>query len=250
MGAYYEATLTANEGHTEVYGSKVTEGTPFRVSTYSFDNGAKLMEHSYIENSYVDGILGLIEDNPTNVIWLCDYTENEEGKNPYTWDTVNEVETTEKVAKQLQTKNHRSNGFIINHTTNEYISLKSYKKEFAKHSNEWATNPLPFLTNSETECMGGGDLRTEEPIRGLWKNHLISYTKSLGEFKGFKNVTKDVIVWEKKVEFVNADKEIIQTAKALVEDIKETKNVDLWGKEDITLTSQEFRALLQTINQL
>jgi len=243
--------MLANKKHTEVYGDKITLGEPFRVNTHDVDsNGLKLLEHSYIANSYISHILGLIEDNPTNVIWLCDYSESEDGKNPYTWDTVQEVETNEMEVKRLASRNHRENGFIINHTTNEYISLKTYKRLFAEHSNEWATSPLPFLTNSEEGNMGGGDLRTDEPLRGLWKNHLISYTKTLGEFKSFKNVTKDVIVWENKVEFVKADKALVETAKTLITNIKENKNVDLWGGGDVTLTSQEFRELLQTLNAL
>jgi len=247
MGAYYEAVVTANKRHLEDYVGKLTLGEPFRVNTHDVDsNGLKLMEHSYIGNSYVSHILGLIEDNPSNVIWLCDYSEDE----VYNWETVSEVDTNEMEVKRLASRNQRENGFIINHTTNEYISLKTYKRLFAEHSNEWATSPLPFLTNSEEGAMGGGDLRTDEPTRGLWKNHLISYTKSLGEFKGFKNVTKDVIVWENKIDFVKADGAMIETAKTLITNIKETKNVNVWGGEDVTLTSQEFRELLQTINGL
>jgi hypothetical protein len=247
MGAYYEAALTANKKHTEIYGDKISLGKPFRVNTHDVDsNGLKLMEHSYISNSYVSHILGLIEDNPTNVIWLCDYSENTK----YNWETVAEVETTDDEVKSIASRNHRGNGFILNHTTNEYISLKSYKRLFAEHSTDWAINPLPILTNSETSSMGGGDYGTEDSLRGAWKNHLISYTKKLGKFSHFKNVTKDVIFWEKKVEFVKADKELIQTAKTLIADIKENKNVDLWGGGDVTLTLNEFRALFQTINDL
>lgn len=195
MGAYYEGCLTANKKHTERYVGKLTIGEPFRVNTHDIKssdgmgNGLKLMEHSYIGNSYVAHILSLIEDNPTNVIWLCDYTEDA----TYNWDTVAEVETNEmEYSKRFRAES----GFIINHTTNEYISISAYKRYFAKQSDDWAISPLPILTNSEGGSMGGGDLHQEESLRGLWYNHLISYTRKLGDFKKFKNVTADVVVVE------------------------------------------------------
>jgi len=248
MGAYYEATLTANKKHTEDYVGKLTEGEPFRVNTHDVDsNGLKLMEHSYIGNSYVSHIMGLIEDNPTNVIWLCDYSEDE----TYTWDTVQEVETNEMEVKRLASRNHRENGFIINHTTNEYISLKTYKRLFAEHSNEWAINPLPILTNSEVGSMGGGDLHTEESLRGLWRNHLVSYSKSLGEFKSFKNVTKDVIIWEDKINFIKADEKVISELKEVVKTINETEKINMWDREgDITISKAYIIDLMRLANQL
>jgi hypothetical protein len=193
MGAYYETALQANKQHKEVYVGKLTEGEYFRVNTHEIDsNGLKLMEHSYIGNSYVSHIMGLIEDNPTNIIWLCDYSEDKD----FNWDTVEEVETNEMEVKKVATRTHRQSGFIINHTTQEYISLKTYKRLFAEHSNDWAISPLPILTNSEVGSSGGGDYHNENSLRGVWKNHLISYSKKLGNFKIFKNVTKDVIFLE------------------------------------------------------
>lgn len=221
------------------------------MNTHDVDStGLKILEHAFLGNSYVSHILGLIEDNPSNLIWLCDYTVLEDGKNAYTWKNVKEVDTNKMEVKALSSRNHRENGFIINHTTNEYISLKAYQTEFNKHSNDFAISPLPFLTNSENSSMGGGDLITNLPTRGLWKNHLISYSKNLGEFKDFKNVTKDVIVWDQKVDFVRADKEIIESTKTLITSLKESKNVDLWGSDDVTLSAGEFRKLLHSINSL
>ena len=245
MGAYYEASLEANKKHTEVYVGKLTEGEYFRVNTHDIDgNGLKLMEHSYIGNSYVAHILSLIEDNPTNVIWLCDYSEDE----TYNWETVNEVETNKM---EIKSRFRGESGFIINHTTNEYISLKAYQTEFRKHSKEWATSPLPFLTNSEEGAMGGGDLRTDEPTRGLWKNHLISYSKSLGEFKSFKNITKDVIVWEDKRTFVDADEQIVESLKATTKEILDITKLNVWDREgEITIDKAYLVSLIQGVNNL
>lgn len=191
MGAYYAPTLTANKKHQEMYNDKLTIGEPFRVSSYDIgSNGAKLMEHSYIGNLLVAHTLRLIEDNPSNLIWLCDYSENE----TFNWETVTAVETNEM---EYSTRFLGESGFIINHTTNEYISITAYKRHFAKQSNDWAISPLPILTNSEGGSSGGGDLHNDEqPLRGLWYNHLISYTRKLGDFKRFKNVTADVIIIE------------------------------------------------------
>ena len=153
--------------------------------------------------------------------------------------------------KNLASRNHRVNGFIINHTTNEYISLKTYARLFAEHSNEWAISPLPILTNSEVGAMGGGDLSTEESLRGLWKNHLISYTKTLGEFKSFKNVTKDVIVWEDKINFIKADEKVISALKATVKEINETEKISMWDRDgDITISKAYLISLMQGVNSL
>lgn len=59
--------------------------------SHDYDNGLKLMEHSYVRNSFVEtvGIL-LLKDYPwykTRIIWAGDYTEQEDFPMPEEYDS-------------------------------------------------------------------------------------------------------------------------------------------------------------------
>lgn len=244
MGSYYNAALQANKKHEEIYGDKVTEGEYFRLSTYDFDNGAKLMESSFIDNNYQNAVLRLIEDNPSYLCFTCDYTEN----SPYSWDEVQEISTDES---EQDNKFKGDRGFIINHTKKEYISIKTYVKLFAEHSTEWAVNPLPILANIEKQSMGGGDYRNDDDRRGTWANDLISYSTKLGEFKAFKNVTKDNIFWEEKQTLIKVDEDKLNATKELAETIIKDNGIDMWSRDgETTLSNEELIALLRAVRQI
>ena len=64
MGQYYTAILLDEQNQ------------PSTCSPYDFDNGSKLMEHSYIANNFVNAVLAEIQDAPHRVYWLGDYAED------------------------------------------------------------------------------------------------------------------------------------------------------------------------------
>ena len=61
MGQYYRTLLVFEDGLEEC------------VNANQYDNGVKLMEHSWVGNNFVNAVLGAIENNPARVAWIGDY---------------------------------------------------------------------------------------------------------------------------------------------------------------------------------
>ena len=150
----------------------------FRIDSWDFDDGLKLMEHSYLENTYVNFVVGLLENNPSNLIWLCDYANGH-----INWKNVDEVKTTE--FGKLKTF---TDGYLINHSKNEYVDLATYKLQM--DTGDWIVHPLPILTNSETDTQGGGDLHTIVKYRNRWSNNLIEYSSTVDE--SYTDITEEL----------------------------------------------------------
>jgi len=169
MGAYYEAAL------------RRPGGIFFRYSSWRTGSGAKLLEHSYLPNSYVNAIVKMIYFKPAYIVWLCDYYE-EEGFN---WEEVLEL----KMWKPKQ--NHPLYiCLIVNLDKKEYINIKklinliakdvskfnfiySYISEYNEEVYIDVYHPLPFLTNCSEHYMGGGDYPDDYEHRTRWKCDLI-----------------------------------------------------------------------------
>ena len=170
MGAYYEATINKD-----------------RYSTWSIKQGAKLMEHGYVGNDYVENVLSLLEKNPQPLQWLCDYTED-----GLTWENTVEHEFTE----DLWSYRLQPTYFILNHTKNLYIDIREF---ICGHSlRSFMIHPLVILCNSEKSAMGGGDYRKDESSRGSWKGDIIeiTYCEEKVDALNFENVTKDCRFYE------------------------------------------------------
>jgi len=198
MGAYYNAVVIKDD----------IEKTMF--DTWSVENGAKLMEHSYLMNTYVNKVLhSVISDDESvspifRLDWLCDYHEKNNSSD-ITWDDVERDETSlinETDAVFLY--------YIINVDKECYIDMVEliflYFKKVGRDKDY--LHPIPILCNSEKGSMGGGDLHREESQRGTWRNDnlVISYihpnqTKTNNNLLNntyFENITKDVVFLERE----------------------------------------------------
>jgi hypothetical protein len=164
MGQYYKPVLLDAE-------KKNVIGW---VSSYKYDSGAKLMEHSWMENDFVKAFENLIYKNPMPVTWCGDYADavdgSDEGDNFYMLctDKTNLTPTTEL-------GQHKSR-YIINHDTKEYVD----KKTVPKDKDGWQIHPLPLLT-AEGNGRGGGDYRGDSKLVGSWSRCLISVSEELPE---------------------------------------------------------------------
>lgn len=198
MGAYYQAAL------------KYPDDIWFRYDTWKLDNGAKLMEHSYILNPYVNLITHKIHYKPAHLVWLCDYHEEED----FTWDTIPEGKIRKNEIRKAQTA--LPCVLYVNLTRKEYFSLrkvlqiagKSLMKikpllyaELHKYKNTYFTtviHPLPLLTNSETESAGGGDYDLDYKLRSCWAKDLIvafpDSAEALIKKCGFEDISAEVPV--------------------------------------------------------
>ena len=66
MGQYYKPCILG--------GNKKT--VKAWMYSHEYDNGLKLMEHSYIGNSFVSAFESLIKNKPQRVVWAGDYADD------------------------------------------------------------------------------------------------------------------------------------------------------------------------------
>lgn len=175
MGQYYMPTLIAKDG------------TISTLYSHDYDNGLKLMEHSYIGNKFVSAVCTQIWKKPTKLAWIGDYSDDP-WEGTYTghisqkdfFKIYQEVWNDERYPFRiypepygyLTLKNRRR--YLINHTTKEYVDLESYieknkwheKSEYRRRRDGRVVNepyeydkcihPLPLLTACGNG-RGGGD---------------------------------------------------------------------------------------------
>ena len=170
MGAYYGATVNKK-----------------RYKTWPIAIGAKLMEHAYIGNEYIERIMSLLEKEPKSLNWLCDYTDDQ---NELTWGNTEAIEEYEENTYEIN-----SNYIILNTTKKLYIDMKEF--QYLNKNRTFIIHPLPLLCNSEPESMGGGDYHTKDSRRSTWKNDMIQITYDIKDLpKDYKNVTEESLFYE------------------------------------------------------
>jgi hypothetical protein len=98
MGAYYAAVIK-----DELYEPWTTE------------DRAKLAEHSYIGNPYVETIMDILYNNPQPLVWLCDYHKPDE-TTELTWENVEHI-------KYELAKDRSSHYYVLNHSQKMYIDM-------------------------------------------------------------------------------------------------------------------------------
>jgi len=179
MGQYFKPIILGEK-------PKDGENETVKVWMYShsYDNGLKLMEHSYQGNNFVSTFEKELTRRgnhyKSRVVWAGDYADEEpgvkvisEGKeydaNLYSLCN-DESEIKPKVAK---TDDYP---FIVNHTKKQFVD-----KNKVPEIQDWEgvkIHPLPLLT-SEGNGQGGGDFRGEDEneIIGSWARDVISIEK-------------------------------------------------------------------------
>ena len=160
MGQYYQGTIKPKQ-------SKVWKG----YTSWDFENGAKLMEHSYIGNSFVTYIKHLIFRNPMRVVWAGDYADNENGKELNLFDLAERIEMKDgnKCVPENEQKEMR---YLVNYTKKQFVTYSKIKKD------NWGfrIDPLPLLT-AEGNGRGGGEYWGQNNnLVGTWARDKISVT--------------------------------------------------------------------------
>jgi hypothetical protein len=182
------------------------------VSPYDYDNGAKLMEHSFLTNSYLNVVMMLLSAggawHKTRLVWAGDYSEQKQDelipakvKAAYSkWYDKTEPEYALKypenripnlynlVTKMGKNGKIPSFGFQVirpAEPTQEDVKLLRFivnhtKKEFVdltkcpkdKKNFGWELHPLSLLT---CDSFGsGGSYHGENKYRGTWVGDVIS----------------------------------------------------------------------------
>lgn len=162
MGQYYIPVLKDKNGNFSAFYS------------HAYDNGLKLMEHSYVGNNFVNAVCNQLYKNPHKVCWQGDYIEldelvgmgwfatEEEAKDHYNkvWGEDNDEVKFIKPTAENQEYDWSDDNYLINHTKKLYLEIPK--------EGEWIIHPLPLLT-AISNGRGGGDYRgINEDCTGGW----------------------------------------------------------------------------------
>lgn len=160
---------------------------------------AKLLEHSWWKNPFVNAFSEFLYNEPSRVIWGGDYGDDPEDFCFYNcsafyvpcYRTIwgNKTKTIGVSSSDF----YLDDKFLINHDTKEYIDLNEYKAASVdKHG--WTIHPLPLLTAVGND-RGGGDFHegnTGYENVGIWAWHLLSFAdKPPKNFSKFPLVFKE-----------------------------------------------------------
>jgi hypothetical protein len=164
------------------------------VSSYDYENGAKLMEHSYIGNNFVEAVEFLLindgEDKGrwanSRIVWAGDYADPEEpeedAENIYTKVSINK-------GLQFLIEGVPSNyPYLVNWDKKEYLDKRKCPYFGDKH--DWQIHPLPLLT-CEGNGRGGGDYRNDNDYVGTWSRCVVNLMKEIPE--GFTEITPNFV---------------------------------------------------------
>jgi hypothetical protein len=163
--------------------------------------GLKLLEHAFINNPFVSAVMialagGMDEKIPNwknkELVWLCDYNDSFNVE----WYAVPEEKIIKPSKKDIEKINQC---YILNHTKKEYVSMKEFKlihdeiKINDKDGVIEVYHPLPLLTKSDKEYMGGGDYKPEnnDELVGYWCGDVISVENEPP--LDYKNITNKAI---------------------------------------------------------
>lgn len=215
MGQYYKPTILSEDNKVEAWAyshdfkEKYTrdDGTSFTSGT-----GLKLMEHSWIGNGFVNGIVALLI--PTGkfykhrLVWAGDYADPEpdmhgsykhrrlddESEEAYQ-DRIVECsacanlydlcfdETKVKLPKR---KVHLTHPILVNYSSKSYVDLRKVPGGDGEWA-DWRIHPLPLLT-CEGNGGGGGDFYGGDPelLLGKWARDVIGVERKVPDGNFFE----------------------------------------------------------------
>lgn len=136
-----------------------------RVYSHDFGNGLKLMEHSYIDNNFVNVVANELVENPAQLYWMGDYTEESDLFSPsmfkrlygYAWQRSENDRTT--VENPNEEFDWTKDWYYVNETKKEYMLMPK--------PGNWIINPISLLT-ATSNGRGGGDYHKDNEYVGYW----------------------------------------------------------------------------------
>ena len=153
MGQYYIAVNTENMEHVE---------------PHMYDNGAKLMEHSWIGNNFVEAVEFLLLEgarwHKKPIVWAGDYADPEEGASANLYNIV-EGQGLQMLIEAIPPDYI----YLVNYDKKEYVDKTKCPSALYNWTKEpFTVNPLPLLT-AEGNGRGGGDYGgANEELVGTW----------------------------------------------------------------------------------
>lgn len=179
MGQYFYPVVKTRKGFVGFY-------------SHNYDNGLKLMEHSWIGNNFTEGVVSFIkeQDEPVPVAWVGDYSDSESlnKEGPYFLASVfGNDEKKRQMVQRMWDAAWRDGRFDDNELPDSSLAPSYYllnwdKMEYvyvpACNPEEWQVHPLPVLTCSNPGS--GGNYRPRNNIDEMyfcsWCGDHISYS--------------------------------------------------------------------------
>ena len=160
---------------------------------------AKLLEHSWWLNPFVNTFSEFLYKEPSRVCWVGDYADE-----PDDFDFLNcsafyvpsyrEVWGETVALQKVSASDFVLDGkYLLNHDTQQFVDLDEYKR-LSVDKDDWTIHPLPLLTAVGND-RGGGDFHegnTGYENVGIWAWQLLSFVdKPPKGFSKFELVFKE-----------------------------------------------------------
>jgi len=148
------------------------------VYSHTYNNGLKLMEHSWVGNAFVNVVENLIAEGGAwhgdRIVWAGDYADEEKNRKNNLYHIIGNPDKNE-IKPEVNEKKYR---YVLNMDTKEFVDIKKVPLTDVwedENGKEWpfTVHPLPLLT-CEGNGRGGGDFRKEDPIIGTWARCRVS----------------------------------------------------------------------------
>lgn len=148
--------------------------TVFNRSVSGLDswNGAKLMEHSWWDNSFMRAIGSKIYKHHGQIAWVGDYSDYKEYRK-LTRKTFKDIPYSKIWGKntipgvEIDASDFRfDNKFLCNHTKKQYVVLKLYYEQ--SDADGWCVNPLSLLCALGNGAGGGDYSGSYNEVIGTW----------------------------------------------------------------------------------
>ena len=184
MGQYYNpCTIRKVNTKTGV------QARPIKwMYSWEYDNGLKLMEHSWLKNTFVNTFAkNLLSEKPKRVVWAGDYADPEYEKpndepNLYDFCTDNIKFSPAEITVEDMNQFLDKKPYLCNYDKKQYVDMTKLPKD----NDGWCIHPLPLLT-AEGNGRGGGDYHSENIYVGTWARDKIAFrTKPPKDFVEIK----------------------------------------------------------------
>lgn len=206
---------------------------------YDFNSSAKMLDHAYVGNNYVNVALNeIFEGSWKNkpIAWVCSYDNS-----PQYHDVHDKAVNVSSCAENVEYLDF-SNAIIINNDKQEYIDLTEFVLNYPGER-ELMIHPFCLLTSSTDEGMGGGDYHYEHALRSTWAGDrfVVTFNRAEVPFE-YKNVSKEVY-------FFN-DESTERVDEFKIKALRMSKKADLETRERILKDLDYDASLSEAINFL
>ena len=177
MGQYFRPVIIDKKNSKKVVAS---------LYAHSYNNGLKLMEHSYVGNNFVNAFTTLINDKDGKykgypMAWAGDYSDAVvDNKNYY--DIALEQDTDVN-KKDIQTNVYR---YFINKTKKEFVDIEDCPS--GKSSDDLIVHPLPILTSMGVGSYDYYPNNGEFKFIGSWANNVVVSSNKCPNEKTYKRI--------------------------------------------------------------